>query len=377
MYKRDFQGALQARLSEQLNFIQVVVGPRQVGKTTGVRQIFEEYSGPKHFVSADSPTPLSAEWLSSQWQTARALGDDPLLVVDEVQKVAGWGEVCKLLFDQHRAKRSLKVVLLGSASLALQEGMSTSLAGRFEIIPVHHWTPTEMRQAFKWDLEQYISFGGYPAAAELIGDFERWRSFVRDSIIEPVLGRDISGLTRIAKPSLFRQTFRIAMGYPSQVISYQKLMGSLQEGGNAATIKHYLELFQAAYLVRLLEKFSGSRLRAATSSPKILPLAPALCNAMLDRESILRDDAWRGRLFESVVGAYLSKLPGRLFYWSEGNYEVDFVREVDGEVIAYEVKYGLKQKTKSLATFKRRFPEAKTEVIDSSTVQSWLSANSV
>jgi predicted AAA+ superfamily ATPase len=372
MYTRDFQGVLQARLRERLNFIQVVIGPRQVGKTTGVRQVFEEFAGPKLFVSADSPTPLSAEWLSAQWEVARGLGDGALLVVDEVQKVTAWAEVCKLLFDQYRAKRALKVVLLGSASLALQEGMSTTLAGRFEVIPVYHWTQAEMREAFGWDLEQYLLFGGYPAAAELIGDFERWRSFVRDSIIEPVLGRDISGLTRIAKPALFRQAFRVAMGYPSQVISYQKILGSLQEGGNAATVKHYLELFQAAFLVKLLEKFSGSRLRSATSSPKILPLAPALCNAMLDRESLIRDDTWRGRIFESVVGAHLSRLPGRLFYWSEGNHEVDFVREVDGEIVAYEVKSGFRQSTKSIAAFKRRFPDAKVDVIDRATAVDWL-----
>jgi predicted AAA+ superfamily ATPase len=370
--KRDFQSVLERRLAEQLNFIQIVLGPRQVGKTTGVRQVFEAFAGPKHFATADSPVPPSADWLKAQWERARSLGDGSLLVVDEVQKVSGWAEVCKLLFDQHRMKRALKVVLLGSASLSLQEGMNTTLAGRFEIIPVYHWTLAEMQLAFGWDLDRYISFGGYPAAAELVGDFERWCSFMRDSIVEPVLGRDISGLVRIAKPGLFRQAFRTAMGYPAQVISYQKLLGSLQEGGNASTVKHYLELFQAAYLIRLVEKYSGSRLRTATSSPKILPLAPALCNAMLDHENLLYDTAWRGRIFEAVVGAHLAKLPGRLFYWSEGNYEVDFIREVDGQVIAYEVKSGLKQKSKSLTEFRRRYPEAIVDVIDSAVVERWL-----
>lgn len=374
--KRDFQSVLELRLAEQLNFIQVVLGPRQVGKTTGVRQVFDAFGGPKHFATADSPVPLSADWLKAQWDRARSLGDGALLVVDEVQKVSGWAEVCKLLFDQQRSRRALKVVLLGSASLSLQEGMSAALTGRFEVIPVYHWTPAEMQRAFGWALDRYISFGGYPAAAELIGDFGRWCSFMRDSIIEPVLGRDVSGLVRISKPALFRQTFRAAMGYPAQVISYQKLLGSLQEGGNAATVKHYLELFQAAYLIQLVEKFAGSRLRASTSSPKILPLAPALCNAMLDRENLLDDAAWRGRVFEAVVGAHLARLPGRMFYWSEGNYEVDFIREVDGQVIAYEVKSGLKQKSKSLLEFRKRYPEAIVDVIDGATVEGWLNRQS-
>jgi predicted AAA+ superfamily ATPase len=195
---------------------------------------------------------------------------------------------------------------------------------------------------------------------------------MRDSIIEPVLGRDISGLTKIAKPALFRQAFRAAMGYPAQVISYQKILGSLQEGGNAATIKHYLELFQAAYLLKLIEKFAGSRIVSVTSSPKILPLAPALCNAMLDRENLMSDPTWRGRLFEALVGAHLLKLPGRLSYWSEGNYEVDFVREVDGEVIAYEVKSGLTHRSRSVAEFKKRFPDARIEYVDREVLSRWL-----
>jgi uncharacterized protein len=377
-YSREFERTLTTRLAERLNFIQIVIGPRQVGKTTGVRRVFDRYEGPKHFASADSPVPMSADWLKAQWDRAWSLGPNTLLVVDEVQKIGGWAEVCKLLFDEHRSKRNLKVVLLGSASLSIQDGLSAALTGRFELIPVTHWDIHEMQQAFQWDLETYLKFGGYPAAAELASDFERWRSFVRDSIIEPVLGRDISGLVRIGKPALFRQAFQLVMSYPAQTISYQKLLGQLQEGGNASTVKNYLELFQGAYLVKLLEKFSVSPLSVAASSPKIIPLAPALCNAMLDREEMLHDATWRGRIFEAVVGTQLLKQPGKLFYWSEGNYEVDFVRQVGrDEIVAYEVKSGLRHKSKSLEIFKSKFPGAKIEIIDRATVEGWMESASV
>lgn len=369
---RQFQSILARRLSESLNFIQVVVGPRQIGKTTGVRSIFDSYPGPKHFVSADSPVPFSSDWLRTQWSIARGLGPDALLVIDEVQKVDGWAEVCKRLFDEHRSKRELKVVLLGSASLSIKDGLASALAGRFELIQVPHWSYAEMREAFGFDLDTFISFGGYPGAAELLPDFRRWQSYIRDSVIEPVLGRDISGLVRINKPALFRQSFRLAMLYPAQIISYQKLLGQLQDRGNAATVKHYLELFESAFLLKLIPKFSNSPLAVSKSSPKILPLAPALCNAFVEGPEMAQQPTWRGRVFESVIGAALLKLPGELFYWSHGNYEVDFVRVCNNEIIAYEVKSKLMERTESIRQFRKFYPDAKVEIIEPATVAHWL-----
>ncbi len=361
---RKFETTLRKRLAEDLNFIQVLVGPRQVGKTTGVKKIFDNYEGPKLFASADSPIPYNNDWLESQWRTASALGKNCLLVVDEIQKVTGWEETCKFLFDQNRAKKELKVVLLGSASLSIQEGLASSLTGRFELIKVPHWAMKESTTAFSWNLETFLKYGGYPAASELIPDEARWQAFVKDSIIEPVLGRDISGLARINKPALFRQTFKLVMQYPAQVISYQKLLGQLQDKGNATTIKHYLELIEGAFLIKRLEKFSGSKLSSINSSPKIIPLAPALSNAFVDNLNKLSDPIWMGHIFESYIGSRLLELPGTLYYWSEGNYEVDFVRVVDDQIIAYEVKSGLKYKTKSLEVFKKKFPQASIEIIE-------------
>ena len=369
---RDFEQLLERRLKNRLNFIQVVVGPRQVGKTTGVRSVLERYPGPKYFATADSPIPFSSDWLANQWRKARALGSGALLVIDEVQKVEGWAEVCKLLFDEFRDRRELSVVLLGSASLSIQQGLDSSLTGRFELIKVPHWSLSESRRAFGWDAGTFLRYGGYPAAAELVSDLSRWQTFVKDSIIEPVLGRDVSGLVRINKPALFRQTFRLAMQYPAQVISYQKMLGQLQDRGNAATIKHYLELFQAAFLIQLVEKYSGSALVTSSSSPKIIPLAPALSNALVESADKLDDPTWNGHLFEAAIGAALARKLGRLYYWTYGNHEVDFVREIDGEIIAYEVKSRLTSRARSLEAFKKRFPAAKIEIIELSDAESWL-----
>ncbi len=361
---RPFTQVLRSRLSESLNFIQVVIGPRQVGKTTGVESIVADWKGPVHFVTADSPSPPGHEWLNLQFDLAEQLGPGALLVIDEVQKVAGWSEVVKIRFDRIRKQRSLKVVLLGSASLTLQRGLTESLAGRFELIHARHWSYAECKLAFSWSLPTYLAFGGYPAPAELVGSTDRWRSFMKDSIIEPVLGRDLQGVVQISKPALFRRSFEVAMHYPAHIMSLQKFLGQLQEGGNVSTIKYYLELLEGAFLLKALPKYSRGFISSRASSPKILPLAPGLIHAFNPPEKLKIDPAWRGHVFEAAIGVHLSSLPGELFYWSQGRYEVDFVREHDGNLIAYEIKSGRIDRLSGLSRFKQLYPDAQLEVID-------------
>lgn len=362
--KRNFTKILEKRLGEKLNFIQVVLGPRQVGKTTGLQQIVQAWQGPALMISADEVITPTIDWLKLHWEKARNLGTDALLVVDEVQKIPNWSSAIKYLFDQDRAARKLKVVLLGSASLALQKGLGESLAGRYEVIPANHWGLDECKQAFKWNLEDFLKFGGYPAAAELSEDIDRWQNYVRNSIIEPVLIKDILGLTTVNKPALFRQTFELAMSYPAQEISLQKLLGQLQESGNVTTIKHYLELFEGAFLLKTLQKYTGSEIRKRGSSPKIIPLNMALCHAFRSPTLIDSNSDWRGRIFEAAVGAALSKTKGKLFYWREGKYEVDFVWELEGQLYALEIKSGRKRSSKGLEKFLQRYSKSIPVVID-------------
>ena len=364
--KRNFTRLLEERLQEKLNFIQVVLGPRQVGKTTGLQQIVKSWQGPAHMVSADELVTPSAEWLKLHWEKARSSGPDCLLVVDEVQKIPEWSTVIKFLFDEDRASRKLKIVLLGSASLSLQKGLGESLAGRYEIVPANHWGLGECRQAFNWGLDDFLKFGGYPAAAELSQDVDRWQSYVRNSIIEPVLIRDILGLTNVNKPALFRQTFELAMSYPAQEISLQKLLGQLQESGNVTTIKHYLELFEGAFLLKILQKYTGSEIKKRGSSPKIIPLNTALCHAFKSPLIVDSDPDWRGRIFEAVVGAALTRSKGKLYYWRDGRYEVDFVLELEGKLYALEVKSGRKRRSRGLEKFIQRYSGSIPFIIDSS-----------
>ncbi len=345
-YRRSAFDLLLRRLREPRRFIQVLAGPRQVGKTTLALQVVEALDRPAHYASADDPVGRDTAWIEAQWDLGR-LGAGRrrggVLVLDEIQKIPGWSETVKRLWDEDTRRRMpLRVLLLGSAPLLVQRGLTESLAGRFELVRVTHWSFSEMREAFGWDLDRYLYFGGYPGAAPLVRDPRRWASYIRDSLIETTISRDVLLLTRVDKPALLRQLFRLACEYSGQVLSYSKMLGQLQDAGNTTTLAHYLELLGGAGLAVGLEKFSGSAVRRRGSSPKLLVLNTALITATSGlslREARATPEVW-GRLVESAVGAHLVNAGLEVSWWRERNREVDFVVGRGRSVFPIEVTSG-------------------------------------
>ncbi len=370
MYKRPIYNAILKRLHEPRRFIQVLSGPRQTGKTTLARQIMETFNGYAHYASADEPALKDSSWVEQQWEACRArLRTDKhikrsLLVLDEIQKIHGWSETVKRLWDEDSAKGlPVLVVILGSSPLLMQKGLTESLAGRFEIIPVTHWSFAEMRDAFHWDVDHYVYYGGYPGAATLIDDEQRWRRYVQDSLIETSISRDILQMTRVDKPALLRRLFEAGCAYSGQILSYQKMLGQLQDAGNTVTLAHYLQLLQEAGLLAGLSKYAGQHVRQRGSSPKLLVLNTALMTtpAHLSLAQARQDTDFWGRLVESAVGASLANtIKGkdrRLFYWAGRSREVDFVLARGDDLVAIEVKSG-RRKTSlpGIEAFSREFP---------------------
>ena len=340
------------RLREPRRFIQVVAGSRQVGKTTLVEQAASESGLPARHASADEPTLRGAQWIEQQWEAARSLAaaageGGALLVLDEVQKVTGWSETVKYLWDADtRAGRPLKVVVLGSAPLLVERGLGESLAGRFEMTRLPHWSFTEMRAAFGWSLEQYVFYGAYPGAAPLIRQPDRWARYVRDALIEPIISRDVLLLSRVDKPALLRRLLELACAYSGQILSYTKMVGQLQDAGNTTTLAHYLDLLSGAGLATGLQKYAGGVARRRASSPKLQVFNTALITAQagLTLKQARRDRAFWGRLVESAVGAHLANAAARgdceAYYWRDRNREVDFVVRAGNRLVAIEVKSG-------------------------------------
>ncbi len=351
MIRQTIHNELLKRLKEKRRFVQVLAGPRQVGKTTVVQQVITASKIPAHYASADEPTLRDRTWLEQQWDIARIKAGESktgaLLVLDEIQKVTDWSSMVKLLWDEDtHSGVHLKVVLLGSSPLLIQSGLTESLAGRFEVIPAPHWSFTEMREAFGWTLEQYLFYGAYPGAADLIHDPERWRRYILDSLIETTISRDILLLTRVDKPALLRRLFQLGCAYSGQILSYQKMIGQLTDAGNTTTLAHYLELLQGAGMLAGLTKYSRGQVRQRGSSPKLQVLNTALMSAQ-DHRSISearQDGDYWGRLVESCVGAHLFNSTFgtniSVTYWRERNHEVDFVLQQGKTTVAIEVKSG-------------------------------------
>jgi predicted AAA+ superfamily ATPase len=350
---RNFVLTLKKRFEEQDPLIQMVIGPRQVGKTTGVLQFLETYPHPSHYVSADNVLSNGEQWLLQQWQTALLKGDQAVLVIDEIQKIAQWSEIIKKFWDEQRLKsRRLRLVLLGSSSLALSKGASESLAGRFELIQVPHWDYVESNALRPMDISTYLSHGGYPGSYSYLDDEDRWADYVRYSVVDRVIDKDILQFALVKKPALFRQTFEILSCYPSQEISFRKLLGQIQDQGNIDLVKYYISLFESAFLFKALQKYSRQSFVVKSASPKILPLCPCFYHLF----SPSNDKA--GFVFESSIGAKLLQLSPELYYWRQGNDEVDFVLNWRNRLFAIEVKSGKLRRTTGLSVFKTQFPDA-------------------
>ena len=375
-YTRPQAAELIRRLEEPRRFIHVVTGARQVGKTTLVTQVAKRVGLPTRFVSADEPTLRGAQWIDAQWEGARLLAGESgkqgaLLVIDEVQKAPVWSETVKRLWDEDsRARRRLRVVLLGSTPLLVQRGLTESLTGRFELLRLPHWSFTEMQSAFGWTVDQYLFFGAYPGAAPLVATPERWSRYVRDSLIETTIGRDVLLLSRVDKPALLRRLFELGCRYSGQILSYTKMLGQLQEAGNTTTLAHYLDLLAGAGMLVGLQKYAGGAARRRGSSPKLQALNTALMTAQsgLSLSEARRDREYWGRLVETAIGAHLANAAAtglcELFYWRDRNREVDFVVSAGRTLTAIEVKSGRSPDVlPGLDRFVRAFRESRPLVV--------------
>ena len=378
MFYRSYLETVKKRIQEPRKFIQVILGPRQVGKTTMITQLLSQLSVPNLYESADAIPVTNSAWLTQLWEAARLRikvsgATEYLIVIDEIQKIDNWSEIVKQQWDKDtREKINIKVILLGSSRLLIQQGLTESLAGRFETMYLGHWTYTEMQEAFGWSIEQYVYFGGYPGSAILIDDEERWKNYIKDSLIETSISKDILMLTRVNKPALLKRLFELGSLYSGQILSYTKIIGQLQDAGNTTTLANYLKLLSDCGLLGGLDKYAGDIIRKRGSSPKFQVYNNALITSQANdtyEKAIINPELW-GRLVESSVGTHLinHSISERynLYYWREGNHEVDFILEKGDKVIGLEVKSGMKAENARMGVFAEKFHPEKVLLVGTS-----------
>ncbi len=371
MYKRAEYQVIMNRLKEQRKFIQVVMGARQIGKSTVVKQVLKDLDAPYQLFSADNVPTINSAWISDCWAAIRSLKkskgwENVILVIDEIQKITNWSEVVKKEWDDDTFHdRNIKVLLLGSSRVLLEKGLSESLAGRFEEIRMSHWNYQEMQECFGFSLDQYLFYGGYPGAASLIDDDDRFSQYIQSAIIEATINKDILMDTPISKPALLRQTFELGAAYSGELLSLNKMLGSLQDAGNTVTLAGYINLLDESGLLCGLQKFSIDMARRRASIPKLQVYNNALkmvYSPFTFEQAILDRKSW-GRIFESGIGAYLVSQAFvhrfEIFYWRERDDEVDFILRKKGSIVAIEVKSNAEKRTEGLDKFRQLFkPQA-------------------
>ncbi|MBR1515648.1 MAG: ATP-binding protein [Paludibacteraceae bacterium] len=357
-----------ARLQEPRRTIQVVAGPRQVGKTTTVKQALQQQAIPFRFLNADGVDAEDNAWIAAQWEEVRAWMrfngyNEAVLAIDEIHKINNWSEQVKREWDADTFNDlGIKVVLLGSSRMLLKKGLTESLAGRFEIIPMGHWSFAEMQEAFGWDINQYIYFGGYPGSAPYIKNEARWRRYMREAIISPAIEKDVLQTTYIYKPALMHQLFRLGCAYSGELLSYNKMLGMLQDAGNATTLVNYMEVLGESKLLTGLPKYVMDASRKYRTIPKLQVFNNGLLTALSEGatyEKVVTDPKRWGRWVESAVGCYLldkaDELEYTVYYWRENNEEVDFVIRRGDRLLAIEVKSGRRQMNSGVGKFRELY----------------------
>ncbi len=367
MFKRQQATVLQSRIAEPRRFIQVIAGARQVGKSTMVKQVTQELTVPHLLTTAEEAPDKNPAWISYVWQQARQamrLNHYPefLLVIDEIHKLDNWSEVVKAEWDADTMRDvNLKVVLLGSSRLLIKDGLTESLAGRYELIEMEHWSFSEMREAFGMSAEQYIYYGGYPGAASLLDDEKRWRKYMKDAIIEPAITKDVLTTKRVLKPALLRQLFQLGCAYSGELLSFNKILGQLQDAGNTSTLANYLQLLDESKLLCGLQQFAADDARKYKSVPKYQVYNSGLLSAnnqLSFKDMYLSPKEW-GKWVESAVGAYLvnhaDRLEYKVYYWRHDSDEVDFILQRSRQLVAIEVKSGRQKMNQGLTHFHEQF----------------------
>lgn len=374
-YRRPHYDLMLSRLNERRKCIFVLAGPRQVGKSTVMAQIAETVDKVVFQFNADSVDKGDSDWIRRSWESVRSRMEiqhlqEAVLVIDEIQKIQKWSEYVKREWDTDTLNHvNLKVVLLGSSRLLLRKGLTESLAGRFELIRMGHWTYPEMKAAFGLSLQQWIYFGGYPGSVDYIDDFKRWKKYVKDSLVAPAIEKDILMTSNIYKPALMGQLFEVGCSYSGELLSLTKMLGQLQDAGNVTTLSSYIEILKQANLLCGLQKFTNDEARKRQSVPKFSVFNNALLTAYRGKgfEKDYTDPMIWGRWVESAVGTYLLDFSEdndcHLYYWRERNDEVDYILESQGDVVAIEVKSGRRGMNSGIPVFQDKFHPMRSIVV--------------
>lgn len=342
----------------------LLIGQRQVGKTTLIKEILSEYDDHILFDGDD----IATRQLFSENNTAqlrRAVGHNRIVFIDEAQRINNIGISAKIIHDQFK---DIQLILSGSSALELNSSIQESLTGRVYSYNLYPFSWNELSGHFSFiEMEQQLNdrliYGMYPDVINNKGE----EIDVLKNLAESYMYRDILALSNIKKPEVLEKLV-IALAYQiGSQVSYNELANMLQV--NKETVSNYIDLLEKAFIIFRLKPFSRNLRNEIKSKNKIYFYDNGIRNAVIRSfNSIdLRPDKgalWENFLIsERIKMLSYNRVHGFHYFWrNKDQQEVDWLEERDGKLSAFEFKWNAKQKYR----FPGRFMDAyqpSTEII--------------
>lgn len=361
-FERTHVQALLSRLSLPSPAVQAVVGPRQVGKSTLIRQVLEKLEAPTVFLSCKSVQYRQTGWIHKEWEIARLLAKHHghcVIAVDDAQRLPGWAPLlCQLHKEDLEQQRDIRIVITGSSELELLQQLKDKFPQSHEVIRAGYWTYPEMRCAFNWGIEQYLFYGGLPRSGDEPSDDETWLNWIRELMFDNLLKEDVKAVAPAQNHEAIFDYFKVSSVHSGNIMSYAQLAQKLPFTVKPTTLANYQKVLSRAGISNGLARIQDGGEISRSGSPKLQLSSNAWLTGMMNsRFDKLRSQGviWK-QVFKSAVGAHLLNFAQEnaysVHYWFDRQHRVDFVLKKNDALVPIVVMPGdVKQGTDAIQAF--------------------------
>lgn len=370
--------------------ITLIVGPRQVGKTTLMIELLEKLKkkgGKVVYLNLDYES--DRRYFESQDlllnKLSLEIGVNGYVFIDEIQRKEDAGLFLKGIYDMHPG---YKLIISGSGSIELKEKIQESLTGRkrlFELLPVTFTEFVNFKTDYKYEekpvdffeleavkteilLKEYLSFGGYPRVITEENIVEKRK--VIDEIYRSYIEKDIVSLLNIDRPDAFSLLIKLLAAGTGNILNYSQTASS--SGISVITLKKYLWYAEKTYIIKMLNPYFGNSVKELTKSRTVYFYDSGMRNFANNSFDLLYNQNEIGFVFQNfimnIISEHLRWRGWSLHYWrTTDKAEVDFVLNKNNEIIPIEVKYSLIKKVgvkRSLRSFIERYSPKRAYIVN-------------
>ncbi|MHA7129855.1 ATP-binding protein [Algoriphagus namhaensis] len=353
----------------------LLLGPRQVGKTTLVKKLAGKSISDYLYLNGDELSVQSALSNHSLPFLRSYLGNSKTIVIDEAQRIPRVGISLKLILDNFS---DTQLIVTGSSALELSESINEPLTGRkweYRMYPLS-WselTNTLGMPSTLAALEKYLIFGTYPEVVTEIGN----EILVLNNLATSYLYKDLLNFQGIRKPELLTKILQALAWQVGAEVSFNELSRTVQADKN--TVSNYLDLLEKAFIIQRLSPFARNLRSEISSSRKFYFVDNGIRNSIIGNYAPIAQRNDIGALWENFLISERQKLlsysgfHGKSYFWrTVRGQEIDYIEEIDGKIYPFEFKWSPSAKVKFPSTFVQNYDTASPKVIHKDNFWEWL-----